>query len=415
VLNYDLDCDCGCSCECECVYCVVLAVGDNTENVRNARRCIIFDDQSDISIVDENPIDLAVNGETLNSQDSDVWIAGDKNIQMSWQGHFANQFHIDHSILLSIEPDNDVFNEAFDSEASPAGRPLSAIDNRNGIVKFEVGVGKDRFGGATFDSFQPEWIQLPNDLDEIFVHQLDNVHDADTFGFWVRATDVVRNTKTDFVSVHIDSTPPKFEDFEVGNGDVVYFTAYDRESGIQSVHWQMLSEVDKTILSEGYTDDLKFTGDCLPTECYCILGNKYCYKLQLHVTPTVDQSVEESVAILRVTIKNNALLIITQETEVPLVREPKDERGSKTGLVIGIVVAVIVVVVLAVVLVVVLKKRNNPQTPRDGTGHQNPSYSNDVPSNSNPYADPHQPEYASYLTQSVTGEKESKGANGKGE
>ncbi|XP_033123151.1 uncharacterized protein LOC117121875 [Anneissia japonica] len=163
------------------VYCAVLSVSDVAGSIRLARRCLIFDSQSEISIADDKPI---------------AWTSVDKTFKVSWQGHFVNQLHIDQSMLNAIETDNDVINEAYDSDALPAGRALSSIGNRHGIVKFEVGIAKD--------GLQPNWMDSPNDLEEMFVYQ--NNNGEETVEFWIRATDVVNNTKTDFVSIHIDST-----------------------------------------------------------------------------------------------------------------------------------------------------------------------------------------------------------------
>ncbi|XP_033102159.1 uncharacterized protein LOC117105199, partial [Anneissia japonica] len=138
------------------VYCTLLTVSDFAGNVRHARRCLVFDDQSEISIVDDKPMELVVDGEKLNLLESDAWTSTDKIIRVSWQGHFVNQLHIDQSMLHAIETNNDVINKAYDSDGLPTGRTLSSINNRHGIVKFEVGVVKDKL--------QPDWMALPNDL-----------------------------------------------------------------------------------------------------------------------------------------------------------------------------------------------------------------------------------------------------------
>ena len=40
--------------------------------------------------------------------------------------------------------------------------------------------------------------------------------DGDSVRVWVRATDVMGNTKTDSVLVHVDSSPPVIQDVRVG-------------------------------------------------------------------------------------------------------------------------------------------------------------------------------------------------------
>ncbi|XP_033111645.1 tyrosine kinase receptor Cad96Ca-like isoform X2 [Anneissia japonica] len=170
-----------------------------------------------------------------------------------------------------------------------------------------------------------------------------------------------------------------------------------------SVRWQMISKKDETILSEGYETDLIVTGDCVPTDCYCILVNKFCYKLQLDITPTLDQSDQElgTTATLRVTLKNNALLNISQDIEVAVasfsgtndaLETKTEDNGLGTGVLIGIIAAVVVFVVLWLIIVALVMQRRNrrdPETFGDDIGHQNPCYTNEVTVNT--YTAPHHP------------------------
>ncbi|XP_071952759.1 uncharacterized protein [Antedon mediterranea] len=377
------------------VYCAILVVDDIAGNIRYARRCFIFDDQSEVSIVEENPIQVSVDGESLNLE-TDAWITGDKNVQVSWESHFANQMHIDQKLLYAIKADNDIVHTDYDTEAFPAGRPITTIENRNGIVKFEVGVYKDQNGGVTFPSFEPTWMNLTNELDQVFIDSLQNAVDADTIGFLVRATDVMGNTKSDYIKVHIDSTSPIFADEFQTDGDGVYHvTAYDKESGIKNVHWQIISDdVAGVVLSEGDTDNFRFEGDsCAPTNCYCILSNTYCYKLQLDVTPTIENSVQEKYtsALLRVTITNNALLEYSEEIQIStssilLERtsntntEESDDGGVGIGLIVGIAIGAALLLFI-IFIVLMLIKRTNSHENSDGEptdiGHQNPTFMND--------------------------------------
>ncbi|XP_071952363.1 uncharacterized protein [Antedon mediterranea] len=381
------------------VYCAILIVDDIAGNRRYARRCFIFDDQSAISIVEEKPMQVSVDGESLNLE-TDAWTTGDKNVHVSWDGHFVNQMHIDQKLLYAIKADSDIVHTDYDTEAFPAGRPITAIDNRNGIVKFEVGVSKDQNGGATFPLFEPIWKNLTNDLDQIYTESLENADEADTIGFWVRATDVMGNTKSDYIKVHIDSTSPIFADEFQTNGDGVYHvTAYDRESGIINVHWQIISnDLAGIVLSEGDTSDtLRFEGDsCAPTNCYCILSNTYCYKLQLDVTPTTEKSVQEKYTsvLLRVTITNNALLETSQEMQISTSTiflestgedgEDNEEGGSGVGLIVGIVIGALVLFIIGFVLILLKRRQkseNNDSGPTE-IGHQNPTFMNDPTNNS---------------------------------
>ena len=61
------------------MYCTVLSVGDVAGNIRKARRCFIFDDQSEISIDDDNTIDLTVDGVKYKNN-SEVQITENKQV-----------------------------------------------------------------------------------------------------------------------------------------------------------------------------------------------------------------------------------------------------------------------------------------------------------------------------------------------
>ncbi|XP_071952596.1 uncharacterized protein [Antedon mediterranea] len=180
------------------VYCVVLSVNDTAANSRNARRCLIFDNQSEISIAGDSSIHLTVDGVKYNNNSGvQIPINGNEQITLSWKDRFYNELHVNEGLLFTIKID-DVFEEAYDSDAPPTGRPLSAISNKNGIVRFEYAVTQD---GVT--EVEHKWELLPNDLDEMVRFELDTELN-DKLTFWVQATDVIGNRKTDFVSIHTD-------------------------------------------------------------------------------------------------------------------------------------------------------------------------------------------------------------------
>ncbi|XP_071954192.1 uncharacterized protein [Antedon mediterranea] len=190
------------------VYCIILTVNDVAGNVRNARRCIIYDNQSEITTVEDKPIYLTISGKRFNNN-SDVSVKAYENVTLSWNGHFINQLHVDQNLLLAIISDDDVtFQEAYDSEAHPAGRPLSAIGNANGIIKFEFGLLKNSIEGETFESVKPEWRVLKTHEETVNIYFKDE-EDSGTYQIWVQATDVIGNTKIDFALVHIDVTNEK--------------------------------------------------------------------------------------------------------------------------------------------------------------------------------------------------------------
>ncbi|XP_071952538.1 uncharacterized protein [Antedon mediterranea] len=204
------------------VYCVILTVDDVAGNTRNARRCFIYDNQSVISIIDDNPIYLTV-GEDSIIDNSTLSVFKNEAVTLSWKGHFINKLHMNESLLLAIKTDDDVTLD-YDSEAHPSGRPVSAINNINGIIKFEFGLLKDDTEGETL--LKPDWKDITKLKDIVDIYFKDE-EESGTYQIWIRATDVIGNTKTDFVLVHIDvmENQPWLHFIYVGAGVLLFILA----------------------------------------------------------------------------------------------------------------------------------------------------------------------------------------------
>ncbi|XP_071944650.1 uncharacterized protein [Antedon mediterranea] len=212
------------------VYCVVLSVNDSAGNTRNARRCFIFDNQSEISFIDDSSIDVIVGG-VKYANNSEVKINGNKQnkVMLSWEKRFQNKLHVDEGFLLAIETIGDVFEETYDSNAQPPGRPLSAIPNKEGIMKFEYLVTtmnyyyfletKNVTDVEKGDELEQEWTILPNNKNGMVTIELRDIDYEETLIFFVKATDVIGNTKTDFVTIRF---------FNVTNASDTTYTKYKK-------------------------------------------------------------------------------------------------------------------------------------------------------------------------------------------
>jgi len=90
-------------------------------------------------------------------------------------------------------------------------RTLKPINNSHGIVKFEV--AWDQSLSITTPNYGWETIASINETVKTTKHMVD----GDRLRVWVRATDVMGNTKVDSTVMKIDGSPPYISDSNSSN------------------------------------------------------------------------------------------------------------------------------------------------------------------------------------------------------
>ncbi|WAQ93654.1 hypothetical protein MAR_006125 [Mya arenaria] len=176
-------------------------------------------------------------------------------VNVRWVGHFANQLHEDGKFLAEIEKYPIQFKELEDDgilmsqkfvadslDDNEGKRTRQAIPNYHGIVKYEVVYDQSALEQAPTIG----WLEV--DLSEQTSTQRILV-DGDRLRVWVRATDVMGNTKTDSTFMRIDGSPPTISSgnssdhqlqLNVADGSYSHssramFLAADLQSGVHQI------------------------------------------------------------------------------------------------------------------------------------------------------------------------------------
>lgn len=262
------------------MYSVLMEARDNANNSRIARRLVLFDDMSDITLND-NKTDGKLYVSSAVEETGYMWQTtvqgGTVHIDVVWENHFINEIIEDNYLLNVVEPYPVQFKELQDDgllssqkfvndslDDHEGERKRDAIENFHGIVKFEVAKV------LTIDDEEPTsgWETItPFQEKTSFTEKL---ADGSRVRVWVRATDVMGNIKTDSTLVTFDGTPPKLSKPGTPGSDHrfapnvpnasfnytsrIYFVATDDESGVHKIGYNI------TIQTENKADRVIYSG-----------------------------------------------------------------------------------------------------------------------------------------------------------
>ncbi|XP_060570888.1 angiopoietin-1 receptor-like [Ruditapes philippinarum] len=281
------------------MYSVLMETRDFANNSRIARRLVLFDDQSDITL-NENPdgklyVSSAVNETGYMWQTSSE--GNDVTIDVAWSNHFINRIIEDNKLLYRVDSYPIQFKEIEDDgirssqkfvpdslDDNEGNRTLEAIENFHGIVKFEV---------ATVLSIDDEEPKSTWKILETFQEKTSiklKLQEGSRVRVWVRATDVMGNIKTDSTLVMFDNTEPtisspgdghmfepNIESTKFNFSSRIKFIAIDRESGVHKIGFSI------TIKTTGKEDRVIYEGSApasisnsIDYPCFVIEG--MCFK-----------------------------------------------------------------------------------------------------------------------------------------
>ncbi|XP_052809614.1 uncharacterized protein LOC128238075 [Mya arenaria] len=241
------------------MYSVLLKVSDMANNSRIARRFVLYDPVSEIAVSNESDKKLYISSaveETgyawqtrSNNEDNKV------TVDVRWDGHFANKLHEDGKYLADIEKYPIQFKDIEDDgilmslkfvadslDDDKGDRSRQAIPNYHGIVKFEVAYDQSVSEEMPTAGWSKITLQERISTQRILV-------DGDRLRVWVRATDVMGNTKTDSTFMRIDGSPPTISSENSSDHSIklnvvdgaykhasrVNFLASDRQSGVHKI------------------------------------------------------------------------------------------------------------------------------------------------------------------------------------
>ena len=192
------------------MYSYILNVMDSANNTEFARSLVLYDPLSEVSISDDASSIVVIScvEETKHTWQDNLIL----NVTVSWKGHFRNKFIENNKLLIPV---SSYMNYDFYTRESryvlpilddlDGKRTLKGIQNVHGIVQFEYAYRHVNLG-SKYPSDR-EWNDVDNTFSETQTFNLSR-KDGDGINIWIKATDVLGNTKIDHTKMYFDSTPP---------------------------------------------------------------------------------------------------------------------------------------------------------------------------------------------------------------
>ncbi|XP_052083561.1 angiopoietin-1 receptor-like [Mytilus californianus] len=195
------------------VYSVILEVNDKANNSKYSRQVAIYDRTSNISTSSIHLIDVTTASKLTNF----TWQTSQfSKIDVSWSGHFMNEVHEKGHFLEKIldyvprlsdgkfgrRHDYKKILPSFDDNDGVRNR--SFIPNIKSIIRFDT-VGRQGIPMSTFPKTAWQDVTPLNDNKSF---PLMDIRDGDSYQIWIRAHDIMGNSKVDYTAVHFDRSPP---------------------------------------------------------------------------------------------------------------------------------------------------------------------------------------------------------------
>nr|XP_022304679.1 uncharacterized protein LOC111111817 [Crassostrea virginica] len=193
------------------VYSWILEVNDKANNSAYVRRFVIYDPSSTVKSDSTHPL-YATSG---NAESDFKWqISNPVTVSFSWNDHFLNELHENGNFLARIQRFpvslNDVgvrlgYKNIPDQYDDTEGtRTRDAIPNKRGIIKYDIAYAfcKDQLTPQNY-----QYIGRNNTSIDISLSQ--QLQDGNSLTLWVKAYDILGNTKEERHVLHYDSTQPE--------------------------------------------------------------------------------------------------------------------------------------------------------------------------------------------------------------
>ena len=232
------------------MYVIFLEVKDRANNVRQARRFVLFDQSS--VILKNNRIPFKVTSASIKANLK--WQINNEKLCFSWKDRFYNNGSSKNNLLRPVKLEDRIHGK-YDQIDGPLS--VNGTENVNGVTGYKYTLEKNNINTAlygTVSNFLSESICLATDL-----------KDGDIFTFILQAIDIMNHTLNDSVSVNIDTSVPEITDiWLVRDGqEQIYvhhssdlslmsirFKSFDIHSGLREVKWAFGVYENNTVLIE---------------------------------------------------------------------------------------------------------------------------------------------------------------------
>ncbi|XP_070545864.1 uncharacterized protein [Ptychodera flava] len=279
----------------------------------------------------------------------------------------------------------------------PLTRSRKAIPNVEGITRFEFDYAISSSGKTL-----PEWIDVQGLKTEETVSV--SAAEGDHISVWLKAFDVIGNTREDSVKIYLDSTSPvityfgySYQNMTGTSGTIrtdndsivqIFIDAHDDESGISLLQWQLLN-MDEPSIVYGEADVRKTypqdpdDEDCSPQTCNCLARDdldlcfytSYSIFLDLNTMTNVPRG--ETNCTFKILVYNNAMkqseesLEFTIQHSIPMstakpgLGENSNQfdggHAASVGIALGVLAGIAVIATVAVVSRYLIRRKNKTQ------------------------------------------------------
>ncbi|KAK3603169.1 hypothetical protein CHS0354_043002, partial [Potamilus streckersoni] len=314
------------------MFSVLLQAADKANNSKICRRLVLYGPNSSISLSSDDDKKMFVSSAVPET--GYMWqttkVGNKTEIRVQWKNHFVNEFISDGKLLnkvkpyplqfLDIQKDGILHSSKFvfpgldDNEGQ---RNVSEKPNKNGVIRFEA------VTSFTDGTEEPTlgWFNISG-LDEKWTFNA-TINDGRTARIWVRAHDVLGNTRTDKTEVHFDSSAPKLKNSSIHfvrnqeNGTFTYtsrilFEAADDNSGVHKIGFRLIQDDTGHVQYNGSAAASQKNISCPDLDCICVLEMCFVRDQVLDLDNcwfmTAQEKLDHANVTVEVTVYNQAML-----------------------------------------------------------------------------------------------------------
>ncbi|XP_053374459.1 uncharacterized protein LOC128547004 [Mercenaria mercenaria] len=337
------------------MYSCLMEVRDISNNSRITRRFVLYDNVSDVELNKDSPYGLHISSAQNHTEFK--WQSTGKEgentpIIVDWTGYFMNKAHEDGFYnngiqrfkpqFENLENDGILFSRKFvDSKLDDdeSERTRDPIPNIHGIVQFEYQYTRDVVSKQPGENWT---VVFPLSESTTIIEQMSS---GDQIKVWIRARDILNNTKIDSTMVTTDFSPPSVssiddntttymvlntKDGPFNYSSRLHLTASDTESGVRElgldisikVPGQPDINVKKTVKAN--TDDTRHPDrdvSCIESKdkSTCFLQDQTVYLDNCWLTVPEQSHLSSASATVNVLAYNQAMLTSSVSFEIPSV------------------------------------------------------------------------------------------------
>ena len=259
-------------------YSFVLQVSDKAGNLQYARRLLLFDATSRLSINSDLPLRVtsAIPQTGYIWQNSSIPI-----VTIAGRGHFYNtNLQMSNWLAPVADFNGATIDPSYDHPLSSGQYPRMGTTNALGVLSLLYEINVDREGGMSNGSIMVP-VNFSNTVSDVTLESVDfniTAADGESARIWFKAIDFKSQEIYDSLVVHFDTSPPVLRDLWLeyngetglllhGSSDlttmIISFEAWDEHSGLWSLEWRIGTWYGGDDIGSGRASLLNYTMVCI--------------------------------------------------------------------------------------------------------------------------------------------------------